>query len=85
MAGQNKKKLNFVNWIKCEIYKAKDYSFTLLAKKLNIKMEQHKKSTGWGGGGDGFFNIHSISCGACDIACQIRITKVGGITHQSLQ
>ena len=50
MAGQNKKKLNFVNWIKCEIYKAKDYSFTLLAKKLSIKMEQHKKSTGWGGG-----------------------------------
>ena len=26
------KRLNFVNWIKCEIYKAKDYSFTLLAK-----------------------------------------------------
>ena len=31
-ADLNKKKLNFVNCILCEINKAKDYLFTLLAK-----------------------------------------------------
>ena len=33
----NKKRLNFVICIQCEINKAKDYSFTLLPKTVNCK------------------------------------------------
>ena len=38
-----KNSLDFVNWIQCEIYKQKDYSFTLLAKSKKIEKKKEKK------------------------------------------